>query len=170
MKRLRYYLLSLLLAATVLLTGCCSTHPPIGRTDSAIYVPNRADDVNPIMTGQMMPEMTLLSEDSTAFDLTAAMSEQPTVLVFYRGGWCPYCTKHLDQLQEIHPELIADGYQLIAVSPDRPEKLLARKEHSPIDFTLLSDSDMQAAISLGIAFRMAGPLVNTYRTQYKIDL
>jgi hypothetical protein len=22
-------------------------------------------------------------------------SEKPTVLIFYRGGWCPYCMKHL---------------------------------------------------------------------------
>ncbi len=37
------------------------------------------------------------------------------------------------------------------------EKLQERKARSTIDFTLLSDSDMKAAISLGIAFRMAGP-------------
>ena len=36
--------------------------------------------------------------DGTPFDLGAAFSEKPTVLIFYRGGWCPFCNRELGEL------------------------------------------------------------------------
>jgi len=170
MERIKLNLFIPVIGIMILVTGCCSTSPPVGRTDSEIYVPNRAEDINPIMTGQLMPDLVLLTEDSTKFNLTSVLSDNPTVIVFYRGGWCPYCTKHLTELQEIYSQLNEDGYQFFAISPDRPQKLRERKSESDLEFTLLSDSDMKASIALGIAYRMAGPMVDTYRTKYKIDL
>ncbi len=60
----------------------------------------------------------------------------------------------LGQLQKIQPELIALGYQILAVSPDRPEKLRATVKKHTLDYVLLSDSRMEAARSLGIAYRV----------------
>ncbi|ULT24851.1 redoxin domain-containing protein [Sphingobacterium sp. E70] len=36
-----------------------------------------------------------------AIDIGKAISQKPTILVFYRGGWCPYCNLQLSGLQEI---------------------------------------------------------------------
>ena len=43
-----------------------------------------------------------------------------TVLVVYRGGWCPYCNSQLSDLQDIENQILQLGYQIIAVSPDAP--------------------------------------------------
>jgi peroxiredoxin len=34
-----------------------------------------------------MPAVTLRTADGDSFDLNKAVSQQPSVLVFYRGGW-----------------------------------------------------------------------------------
>ena len=50
-------------------------------------VPPSPQDVCPILTGTTIPAVTLRTADGEAFDLNAAVSQQPSVLVFYRGGW-----------------------------------------------------------------------------------
>jgi peroxiredoxin len=50
-------------------------------------VPSSPQDVCPILTGTTIPAVTLRTAKGEAFDLNSAVSRQPSVLVFYRGGW-----------------------------------------------------------------------------------
>ena len=50
-------------------------------------VPSSAQDVCPFLTGASIPAATLRTADGDAFDLREAVKQQPSVLVFYRGGW-----------------------------------------------------------------------------------
>ncbi len=58
------------------------------------------------------------------------------------------------QLQTILPKLAELGYQVIAISPDRPEKLRQTVRQQKLAFALLSDSKLEAARGLGIAYRV----------------
>jgi peroxiredoxin len=73
-------------------------------------------------------------------------------------------------LQSIESELVQLGFQIIAVSPDRPEILKRQAERKGLKYRLLSDSEMTAAISLGIAFQVDDATVRKYKTSYGIDL
>jgi peroxiredoxin len=91
-------------------------------------------------------------------------------LVFYRGGWCPYCNRHLSALQTVHDELSELGFALLAVSPDRPERLPETAAKNEVGYRLLSDSKLWAARSFGLVFQMPREKVTRYREQYNIDL
>jgi peroxiredoxin len=58
----------------------------------------------------------------------------------------------LGQLQEIEPQLKEMGYQLIAISPDKPADLVKIRKNKKLSYLLLSDSKMAASRALGIAF------------------
>lgn len=58
------------------------------------------------------------------------------------------------QLQNIEPQLIQLGYQIIAISPDLPLKLAQTIRKHKLDYLLLSDSKMKAARAFGIAFKV----------------
>lgn len=75
----------------------------------------------------------------------------------------------MGQLRETSKEIIELGYQLIFVSPDRPEKIAAYKARQDFDYTLLSDSSMLAAQAMGIAFKMSDDLLERYKG-YGFDL
>lgn len=123
-----------------------------------------------LQVGQPVPAATVRTERDSAVDLRTAIAGQPTVLIFYRGGWCPFCTRHLTALAETEAELRAAGFQLLALSPDRPAKLRARPSHQKLPYTLLSDSGMTAAQAFGIAFRVEDALVSRYKQTHGIDL
>lgn len=122
-----------------------------------------------LQAGDPVPAVELRTADGSAFDLTAAIAEKPAVLVFYRGGWCPYCTRHLSELQKIEPQLVAAGWQILAISPDRPEKLAEADAEHDYAYTLLSDSKMEAAKAFGLAFEVDAATREKYKG-YGIDL
>jgi peroxiredoxin len=75
----------------------------------------------------------------------------------------------LGDLIRIEPELLALGYQIIAVSADRPEFLQqSQTKHKP-NYLLLSDHTMQGAVALGIAWRVDTATLEKYRG-FGIDL
>ncbi len=55
--------------------------------ERAQQLPASAKDICPILIGATVPKLTLTTVNGSPFDLNAAITEQPTVLIFYRGWW-----------------------------------------------------------------------------------
>jgi peroxiredoxin len=126
-----------------------------GADDAGSRVPEDATQVCPVLTGAPVPSVVVRDGSGAELDLAALVDGKPTVLVFYRGGWCPYCNRHLSALSEIESRLIEMGYQILALSPDRPDILPGFAEEGGLGYTLLSDSQMRAARAFGLAFRLS---------------
>ena len=152
-------LLLLLLAGTALADDA-PAEKPLAR---------RAEDVQPVQVGQRAPAGVLLTPGRATVDLAARYVRTPTMLIFYRGGWCPYCNVHLGQIQSVERELRALGFQIIAISPDRPEKLAESLAERALTYTLLSDSDMTLTRAFGLAFLVDDATRQRYR-DFGIDL
>ena len=75
----------------------------------------------------------------------------------------------MGQLQAITDELVKLGYQIVAISPDRPEKLRASVKKNELAYVLLSDSKMTAARAFGIAYKVDDETLKLY-DKYEIDL
>jgi len=127
------------------------------------------EEAKPIAVGTHAAGATLTDMDGRKFDLAQAFAEKPTVLVFYRGSWCPFCNRQLAALGELEPKLVALGYQIIAISPDTAEglKKMAGKNH--LTYRLLSDRAMVASSAYGVAFRMPAATEKSYR-EHGVDL
>lgn len=78
-----------------------------------------------------------------------------SVLVFYRGGWCPFCNLQLADLNKIENDLRELGYQMIAISIDKPEKLKESLDKHQLSYTLLSDNKAEASTAFGLAFKVS---------------
>jgi peroxiredoxin len=115
-------------------------------------LPKQAIEIAPLLIGEKIPSITLKSLDNTDVDLLELISKKRTVLVFYRGGWCPYCNAHLAALAEAEKELLDLGYQIIAISPDAPKSLKVTDDKEKLNYVLLSDSVGELSKAVGIAF------------------
>ncbi len=120
--------------------------------------------------GDEIPEAVLRTADNEPFTLREAVSEQPALLIFYRGGWCPFCTTHLTEVAGVEKEVREMGVRIIGISPDRPGKIKESEQSGDFEYLLLSDSDMEAAQGFGIAFQVEPDLVRVYRENHGIDL
>ncbi len=124
----------------------------------------------PLSQGDSVPDVTLRTEEAQEVRLRALIEEKPTVLIFYRGGWCPFCSRHLSALVEIEDDLNAAGIQMLAIGMDQPSKIKETPNRESMHYTLLSDSDAAAAEAFGIAFTVPDELVKKYKEEYQVDL
>ncbi|MGS0727788.1 peroxiredoxin-like family protein, partial [Shewanella sp. 0m-11] len=87
--------------------------------------PIASDELNvtPLMNGQTIPAASLKDLNDRNIDLAKLTQGKPSVIFFYRGGWCPFCNSQMGQLKAIEPKLVEMGFQLIGISPDTPAKL-----------------------------------------------
>jgi len=95
--------------------------------------------------------------------LAEKLEEGPVVLVFYRGGWCPYCNLQLNAYQQALPEIKEKGTQLIAVSPQTPDNTLSQKEKEELDFELLSDQKGETAADYEVLFEVPAAVKEVYQ-------
>lgn len=116
-------------------------------------VPALPQDISPLLAGENIPKISLIDINGKSFDLNAAVASKPTILIFYRGGWCPYCSKQLAGLQDIQADLTKMGYQILAVSTDSPENLKKSQTKEGLTYTLLSDADIAVSKQFGIAYK-----------------
>ena len=116
-------------------------------------LPTTADSVSPLRAEQRVPRLVLLSADSLPYNLVDSIAQKPTLVIFYGGGWCPYCNMQLSELQEIESDLIESGYRVIAISTDLPERLGPAVTRYKLEYTLLSDTHAIAAAAFGVAFK-----------------
>jgi peroxiredoxin len=116
-------------------------------------VANTATDISPLLIGEKIPNQTLKSAENKDVRLSDLVGKKKTVLVFYRGGWCPYCNLHLANLAQIEDQVLAEGYQVIAVSPDSAENLKITEGKDKVKYTLLSDSKGELSSAFGISYK-----------------
>jgi peroxiredoxin len=114
-----------------------------------------ADQTHPLGVGAALPpNLRPETINGKPFDLNKAVRSKPTVLIFYRGGWCPFCNIQMGQLAELEPQLKALGYQILAISADNPAHLKESVAKHQLTYTLLSDTDMAAAKAFGLAWHV----------------
>lgn len=118
--------------------------------------------------GSRLPDGELLDVAGEPATLAETLDGKPAVIVFYRGGWCPYCNIALRTYQaQLVPALAERGISLIAISPQTPDGSLSTKESKELTFTVLSDPGNQIAGQLGI---LTAPSDGTRAAQLQLGL
>jgi peroxiredoxin len=118
--------------------------------------------------GTRLPDGELLDVAGQPVTLAETLSGKPAVIVFYRGGWCPYCNIALRTYQaQLVPALAERGIGLVAISPQAPDGSLSTKESKELTFTVLSDPGNQIAGQLGI---LTAPSDGTRAAQVQLGL
>ncbi len=115
--------------------------------------PENPTDISPLLIGESIPAATLIDQTGKSVDIMEVLAVKPTVLVFYRGGWCPFCNKHLGALAEAEETIKKLGYQIVAISPDPYTVIQPTVESDKINYKVFSDPDGSFMKAVGIAFQ-----------------
>jgi len=115
-------------------------------------IPEKAEDISPLLYGEKIPDGILKTPDDEEHNTSTIMKKKPTILLIYRGGWCPYCNTHLAEIQQAESQILELGYQLMAISPDSPENLKSTNKEHQLNYSLYSDTDGDFLKALGIVF------------------
>ncbi|MGI8522499.1 MAG: thioredoxin-dependent thiol peroxidase [Nocardioides sp.] len=100
--------------------------------------------------GDIAPDFTLTSDTGEQVSL-AGFRGHKVIVYFYPAAMTPGCTTQACDFTDALSSLQGAGYQVLAISPDRPDKLATFRERDSLSITLLSDPD-KATLSAYAAF------------------
>ena len=149
----------------LLLAGPMALQADEGRT--AIHA--SAEEAQPLMSGMKAPSFSLQTATGESFEFDPENIEQPVVLTFFRGGWCPYCNMHLSEMRHAEATLKEMGFAVWFISIDKPGVLVESLDEPDIGYTLYSDAKISATRAFGLAFRVDDSTVERYKG-FDIDL
>jgi peroxiredoxin len=123
-----------------------------------------------VAVGATLEPFTLSDATGAPVTLEQLVEAGPAVIVFYRGGWCPYCNLALRTYQqELLPALASFGARLVAISPQTPDQSLSTAEKVGLEFTVLSDPGSRLARQVGVVFQPTAEVLTAQR-QLGLDL
>ena len=98
--------------------------------------------------GDTAPEFTL--PDDTGNDVALGdFLGRKVIVYFYPAAMTAGCTKQACDFTDNLASLKAAGYEVLGISPDKPEKLAKFREKEGLTITLLSDPDKAVLTAYG---------------------
>jgi peroxiredoxin Q/BCP len=101
-----------------------------------------------LSAGDTAPDFALTSDTGDQVSLSD-LRGQKVVVYFYPAAMTPGCTTQACDFSDSLSSLSAAGYQVVGISPDKPEKLAKFREHDGLTITLLSDPDRSVLAAYG---------------------
>ena len=117
--------------------------------------------------GGYAPDFVLPDASGNPVVLSDRLRDGPVALIFYRGGWCPYCNIQLRAYQRALDEITALGGQLLAISPQLPDGSLSTAELNKLSFDVLSDLGNRVAKAFGLVYELPEQLREVMRANGK---
>ena len=132
-------------------------------------IPDSPQQVQPLAVGTRAPSFSARTTEGALRTFEPDSYKKPLVVIFYRGGWCPYCNAQLSDLHLVEPKLRKSGFEIVFLSTDRPELLYSSLKATDIHYTLLSDNRLEAAKTFHVAYHVDDATFAKMR-EYGVDL
>ncbi|WP_370248840.1 thioredoxin-dependent thiol peroxidase [Nocardioides sp.] len=105
-------------------------------------------DAARLSPGDAAPAFSL-TDDTGATVSLADFAGSKVVVYFYPAAMTPGCTKQACDFSDSLESLRGAGYEVIGISPDKPEKLARFRERDGLTLRLLSDPDKSVMTAYG---------------------
>jgi len=120
--------------------------------------------------GDKAPMFMGVDQNGKTVSLKSALkAHQSVVLFFYRGQWCPYCNKHIKELQDSLSLLSNKDAYVIGVTPETKENINKTIKKTSAGFSILQDKNDEIMKAYNVNFMMDEATFTKYKG-YGIDL
>ncbi|MEV5881908.1 thioredoxin-dependent thiol peroxidase [Streptomyces sp. NPDC052020] len=101
-----------------------------------------------LQPGDVAPAFTLQDADGNEVSLSDYQGRK-VIVYFYPAALTPGCTKQACDFTDNLDLLAGAGYDVVGISPDKPEKLARFREAESLKVTLLADPDKSVLEAYG---------------------
>jgi peroxiredoxin Q/BCP len=103
---------------------------------------------NRLAPGDVAPDFTLPTDTGERVSL-ADHRGRKVIVYFYPAAMTPGCTTQACDFTDSLSALQGAGYDVLGISPDKPEKLAKFRDKDNLTITLLSDADRSVMTAYG---------------------
>ncbi|MFI8604627.1 peroxiredoxin-like family protein [Cellulophaga baltica] len=124
---------------------------------------------NALQVGETAINFTLPNALGKKITLYDELENGPVILMWYRGGWCPYCNMQLHYMQEMLPAFKKLGASLLAITPETPDNSISTKEKNDLEFEVLSDLDNKVGYEYKVVFKLTEDVKEIYENGFELS-
>ena len=117
-----------------------------------------------LRVGDAVHDFTLKDQQNRPIRLYERLERGPVILVFFRGGWCPYCNLTLRAWRYALPDLEFMGGQLLALTPENSTYVQHTVQKNKVDFPVLHDIHSEVARQFGVSVALSSYMASFYRS------
>jgi len=136
----------IVLGLVLLAMACRAEEPPLNPYKGK----GRAGPPQVEQEVSQAPPATVTKRDGSQIDLATMWAKQKVLVVFYRGGWCPYCAKQLAELQANQKKFADAGAILVGISSDSVDDANKTRDKLGLNFELYSDPQLAVISKWGV--------------------
>lgn len=119
-----------------------------------------------LQPGQPLPAFTALDESGRELQ-SSDLRGRPTVILFVRGSWCPFCSKQVANLTKHYQDINKLGARLILITPKPLQTTRRVAKLFAVDFEFWLDESLTIARQFGLVLSNGVPA--DYRNEYGRD-
>ena len=108
--------------------------------------------------GSKAPGFDLPTLAGARLSLEKQLTGGRVVLLFFRGGWCPFCRLQLRAMNDALPQIAQTGADLLALTPETPASARRTLGELGLLFPVLHDEGAQVARQYGLVFTLNAKL------------
>ncbi|PVZ70482.1 peroxiredoxin family protein [Pelagibaculum spongiae] len=111
-----------------------------------------------ISVGETLPWFELTDADGNKVT-SLQLANKPSLMIFYRGNWCPLCMAQIKEVAKAYQQLESMGIRVAMISSQPANHTKVLSEKFKVDFDWLIDNNNQAAQTLGLVDEGGTPAV-----------
>ncbi len=122
-----------------------------------------------LKAGETVPEFKTNTYDGKSIGFSSLLENAPLLVIFYRGGWCPFCNYQVRQITEAYDKFRQRHVTPVLISVDKPEGAALLKQSYAIPFPVLSDPLLHAHEAFNTVIKLDKAGYERYKS-YGMDL
>ena len=119
-----------------------------------------------LKAGSPLPDFIAADEQGNPVRSTE-LHGAPTVILFVRGNWCPFCSRQVSNLTQYYRDIIDLGARLILITPKPLETTRRVAEFFNVEFDFWLDDELSVTRQLGLL--QQGGVPRDYDKEYGRD-
>jgi peroxiredoxin len=135
-------------------------------TYSFIFAQQKAEG---LAVHTIAPNFNTKDHNGKGISLASLRKQGPVVILFYRGNWCPYCNKQLQELQDSLQYITTKGASVVAITPEAVEGVGKTIAKTGASFPIIYDKGVKISKAYKVSYEVDSATVNKYKTKWDVD-
>jgi len=123
-----------------------------------------------LKAGDKAPDFTGYDQKGKQVELKKLLEQGPVILFFYRGKWCPICSRYLNNYQDSLKVLTDQGFNVIAITPESIENVEQTVKLHNLTFTVIYDCQEKIMKDYDVMFSVTKPYQDMILSKFSIDI
>jgi peroxiredoxin len=164
MNKIFYLLIFVFLISGSVMLGQDINYPKFGIETQNSTIPHG------LKPGDKAPDFSGYDQTGNRVQSKKILESGPIVLFFYRGKWCPVCSRYLNNYKDSLDILTGMGVNVVAVTPESIENVEQTVKLHNLTFTVVYDCQEQIMKDYDVMFSVTQTYQDSVKKYVSIDI